>query len=412
MSEFSELIKNFDKVRQYMRDFYIYGFKVRGEYTYKSARTYDNERRRMESWLNRYVRWDYSQKGKRVFLSVDSARVPQNPLYAVWKSKSFTKSDIMLHFFLLDLLRTGEAFTADQLTDAIASRYQVVIDAQTVRGKLREYEAQGILTSEKRGRSLFYGLSPCRLEGHPWFGRLLDGIKFFQEVAPFGFVGSTILDNAQAENDLFGFKHHFIIHTLEDGILLELLEAMEQQKSVCLENESRRTGRLTLLRGVPLKILVSVQTGRRYLCLYNLSDRRFTSIRLDSITAVAPEDPVDNLPLLQRKLEQNLPRCWGVSFGGKQHIHQLFLKLRIDEEREYYLFERLLREGRGGEVLRVERDTFLYSITLFDANEASSWIKTFTGRILALECTDPTVTEKFYRDMDRLYAMYFTEEDR
>lgn len=45
MSEFNELIKNFDKIRNYIRDFYMYGFMVRDDYQYKSARTYDNEKR-------------------------------------------------------------------------------------------------------------------------------------------------------------------------------------------------------------------------------------------------------------------------------------------------------------------------------------------------------------------------------
>ena len=53
MAEFQELIKNFDRIRDYMRQFYVYGFKVRNDFSEKSARTYDNERRRIESWLSR-----------------------------------------------------------------------------------------------------------------------------------------------------------------------------------------------------------------------------------------------------------------------------------------------------------------------------------------------------------------------
>ena len=52
MAEFQELIKNFDRIRDYMRQFYVYGFKVRNDFSEKSARTYDNERRRIESWLS------------------------------------------------------------------------------------------------------------------------------------------------------------------------------------------------------------------------------------------------------------------------------------------------------------------------------------------------------------------------
>ena len=46
---YSELVKRFDRVRDYMRDFLIFGFKTREDFGQKSARTYDNERRRIES---------------------------------------------------------------------------------------------------------------------------------------------------------------------------------------------------------------------------------------------------------------------------------------------------------------------------------------------------------------------------
>ena len=48
---YSELVKSFERIRNYMREFYVYGFKSRDEYGMKSARSYDNERRRIESWL-------------------------------------------------------------------------------------------------------------------------------------------------------------------------------------------------------------------------------------------------------------------------------------------------------------------------------------------------------------------------
>ena len=52
---YSELVKNFNRIRDYMREFYIYGFKSREEYRRKSARSYDDERRRIESWLGDYM---------------------------------------------------------------------------------------------------------------------------------------------------------------------------------------------------------------------------------------------------------------------------------------------------------------------------------------------------------------------
>ncbi len=61
---YSELIKNFSRIREYMREFYVYGFKSREEYNKKSARSYDDERRRMESWLGDFMRFRQTADGK------------------------------------------------------------------------------------------------------------------------------------------------------------------------------------------------------------------------------------------------------------------------------------------------------------------------------------------------------------
>ena len=44
---YSELIKNLDTLRTYIRSFYIYGFKTRDQFFGKSPRTYDDEKRRL-----------------------------------------------------------------------------------------------------------------------------------------------------------------------------------------------------------------------------------------------------------------------------------------------------------------------------------------------------------------------------
>lgn len=95
---YSELIKNFEKVRAYMREFYVYGFKSRTEYDAKSARSYDDERRRLESWLGDYMRFTQTPEGKNVFLSVDSRVTRKNPFYKAWKAKSFTDGDTRISF--------------------------------------------------------------------------------------------------------------------------------------------------------------------------------------------------------------------------------------------------------------------------------------------------------------------------
>ncbi len=454
MSEFTELIKSFDKIREYMRDFYIYGFKRRDEFTYKSSRTYDNERRRIASWLADHVSWDYSTKGKRVFLSVNSGRVPQNPLYKAWKSKSFTKNDIMLHFFLLACLNERTACGVEELTEHASQYCRQPFDIQTVRGKLREYEQQGIVRKQKAGKKLLYSMAEESVVGNPAYAYLLDAIKFYQEVAPFGFVGSTVLDRERIGNDMYYFKHHFIVHTLDDGILAELLRAMEQRRVVLLENSSVRTGRISMLTGIPLRILTGTQTGRRYVCIYDIEHRRFRCVRLDYLTkvfmidsraetsmrisdigaigdeiiarnevAVADEasarnevaarnEGIPDYEILQQKLDKALSMTWGVSFSGAQRQETLAITLAIDEQRERYLIDRVRREGRGGTLQKVGEDRFLYTITTYDTNEMLPWIRTFTGRICHIEGSNAAVVTTLRRDLQKMYQMYGVGADR
>ena len=94
MGSFSELIKNFDKTRSYVRDFFIYGYKVRSDFSVKSSRTYDDEKRRVESWLGDYISYSTSERGKQTCISVDSSHIAENPLYNAYYSKSFTANDI------------------------------------------------------------------------------------------------------------------------------------------------------------------------------------------------------------------------------------------------------------------------------------------------------------------------------
>ena len=98
------MIKNFNKVQDYIREFYVYGFKSRGEVGYKSARTYDDIRRRIESWLGEYMSFTQSPSGKTQFISVDSRNVVHNPLYQAFKTSTFSQNDVLLHFFLLDFM--------------------------------------------------------------------------------------------------------------------------------------------------------------------------------------------------------------------------------------------------------------------------------------------------------------------
>ncbi|NDO50777.1 WYL domain-containing protein [Lachnospiraceae bacterium MD335] len=411
MSEFKELIKSFSKSREYVRDFFVYGFKTRDEFGGWSGRTYDNERRRLESWLWGYVRQDYTANGKNIYLSIDSNLLDTNPLYRVWKAKSFTDNDIMLHFYILDYLQKYAEQTADAITDGILAEYDVMFEPQTVRRKCNQYARDGMLSKEKYGKEVLYRLNPPfrkTLSAHPG---LANALAFYQLFSPLGIVGNTIMDNASLKNNTFRVKHSFFVHTLEDEILLDLLRAMHEEKSVLLNVKSTKSDVFQKTEGVPLKIFISTRTGRRFLCLYLPNAKRFTSVRLDAVKQVEIKELYPDYQTVKEHLEKNKASAWGVSFqnSNRRHLEHVKLTLHINEHFEAYMINRLEREGKGGIVRRIAPDTYCYETDVFDANEMLPWIRSFLGRIIAIETEFPKLNQLFQRDFAAMYRMYFGE---
>ncbi len=434
MSEFKELIKSFKKSREYVRDFFVYGFKSRDDFKEKSGRTYDNERRRIESWLQGFIQQDYTKSGKNISLAIDSNLLDTNPLYRVWKTKSFTDNDLLLHFTILDYLSYTPRATAEQITDDININYDILFDAQTVRRKCNAYEKEGLLKKEKQGKAIYYQLSPDFTDLFQTYPNLSHAISYFQIAAPLGFIGSTIMDNYNISNTTFRVKHSFFVHTLEDEILLELLDAMKQHHYIEIELKSTKQQTVSSQICLPLQIFTSTRSGRRFLCTFQPKSKRFSCIRMDSIKKVsilskqdtisnnnchaiidATYDETNNKLLqetlhenLQDKLIQNHSHIWGVSFQNNSHerLQWIRLTLFVNEQYEQFIIKRLEREGKGGTITRLDDNTFLYEKELFDANEALPWIRTFIGRIIKFECSNPVIEQRFLKDLQAMYQLY------
>lgn len=411
MSEFSELIKSFSKSREYVRDFFVYGFKTRENFNGWSGRTYDTERRRLESWLPEYVKQDYTEKGKNIYLAIDSNLLSTNPLYRVWKAKSFTDNDIKLHFYILDYLEANEPQTAEEITDGILESYDIFYDAQMVRRKCNEYADEGLLIKEKQGKKILYGIDDNIRETLSQSIGLMDSLKFYQLNCPLGIVGSTLMDNLSVDNDLFGIKHNFFVHTLEDEVLYTILEGIKSKRNITIEIKSTKTDNISTLTCTPLSIIISTRTGRRFLCCYDQRIKHFKTPRLDAIKSVSLEAACESYDELKSKEFFNRQYLWGVSFLAKSDapVSTVKLTLSINEHTEDFILNRLEREGKNGMVTKIADNTFTYETKVLDVNEMIPWIRTFIGRIIDIETDNEIIKQKFKRDLRAMYKMYLSE---
>lgn len=416
MAGFSELIKNFDKTREYVRDFFIYGCKVRSDFDKKSVRTYDDEKRRVESWMQDYMRYDDSIKGRHVSISVDSGHISENPLYNAYYSKSFTDNDIKLHFLLIDILQDGKSRTLRKITDILNFEYDQLFDDQTVRNKLKEYTEEGIVIAEKQGKTMYYSLSADRTDEYiEKYKGLADAVKFFSEAPDFGVIGNSIMRAVGIKNDLFHIKHNYMIHALEDILVPEILAAIDDKCSITVKKFAVRADDEPAEEIIiPMQILVSVQTGRRYIAAYVSKTRRFSTYRLDRIKQIKKNMVCTDYDRLMERYDVNIQRCFGVSFGNRHELGNagaIKITFTVDEKKVPFIIERLEREKRCAVLEKTGDGLYTLTADVFDPNEIMHWAKTFIGRIVSIEGGTEKIRRRFYSDISRMYRMYGGSND-
>ena len=414
---YSELVKDINRVRSFIRDFYVFGFYSREEYAalYQiSPRSYDNERRRIESWMQEYLQFYQNSSGKKVFLSVDGSNILHNPLYRAFKAKSFTANDALLHFCLMDLFSDGQVIELPQVEDLLWDRYADMFsekglpDTKTIRLKLEDLTHLGLLTKTKEKRSIKYQISSDAVD--LTMPGIWNALSFFSEEAPLGIIGSFLLDKYSEQGDcpqFFRFRHHYLIQAIDSEILCELLLAIDERRRIQMRVDSAFQGSM-LHTTLPLKIFVSSETGREYLLSGNEETMRFYFTRLDRIIWVKQKEvsPVWNQIMEQFHIQKQ--HLWGVSFGSLEEVRApVHFEMEISVgESENHIVRRLEREKRSGKVVKEEKNRYLFSIDVYDPKEMLPWICTFTGRILRLQCDDRDVIRKYQDYLAQMAGFY------
>ena len=437
---YSELIKNFDNIRGYMRDFFLYGFKTREEYDRKSARSYDNERRRIQSYLGSLISFRQTPSGKNAFISLEGRSVTHNPLYQAFKAKSFTNKDITLHFLMLDIL-SGNSYSLKDILRIMDTEYltafqnPISFDESTLRKKLKEYEELGIVVSEKCGRTITYRLS----EDEICLAEYKEAIRFFTEESPLGVIGSYLEARMQAaclpgrsdengmhlpgkndengkclsdKNDCAGeyltFKNHYIMNAYDAEITELILQGIHEKRLLEITSFSRGDAGVKQQTVIPYKLYVSTQGGRNYLFCMDADNLRPYSLRVDYIQKGKVGEVCADYDRLLKVCERAGEHMWGVSCAKYRRYEHIEMDILVGTD-EAFIVRRLEREKRCGTVSKVDEETYRFSADVLDAYEMMPWIRTFFGRIKAIRCDNEDVKNQLKIDMVKMLKQYEDE---
>lgn len=410
MAGYSELIKNFEKIRDFTRDFFIYGFRGRGDYRSVSARSYDNERRRIESYLSEHIVKIHDSGGKRISISSNTTGKTSNPLFKIWQTKSFTKWDCFLHFVILDILSDNKSLSIKDIAEIISGDYALdmvsePVDTMTIRNKLNEYTELGILKAKKQGKTLYYSLNQNPLSNlKPETKEGLDtALGFYKNLLPGGFIGHSI---NRTTDSSFIYRQIFFSQVLDDEVLVQVLKAISDKRSVLLNIVNTKSRSSVKSSVVPLMVLSNTRTGRKYVGVYSLRKNKYSTVRLDYIKDVEISDIHPEYEALKDKYRVLMKNSFSIMHKSEEELQNVRMLISIDEITEQYIIDRIKREGRHGVLKRVDKNIFEYTINVADTLEMIPWLRTFIGRIIDIEGTETGTISQFKRDIKTMMSMY------
>lgn len=431
MAQFHEVIKKFNKIRNYLKDFLVYGYKKRDQFSKKSKRTYDDERRRISSYLGEYVQESYGKNGKQVFISMSTSMILTNPLYCCYETKSFTSNDIQLHFYLLDQLQDEESMDLVQLSDGIMSQYGAEIDVQLVNRKLKEYSDMGIFLKRKENNRWIYSLADDlfeefrddyndsnktqnqvsslgknRNESLTKREELELFLGFYAMEPPLSLIGNYVQKSLGMKNKWFLFEHYFIGWTLEDEVLAAALAAIHGKKVMEVKTFPNKKQEVSIYHAVPFFIMESVQNGRRYIASYHEERQQYTALRMDYIERIHIKGEYKEYTKRKEEALRIRKNSWGASWISQKKLETLRFTIWYDGEREEELYQKIKNESRNGQVTKKDDNHIEFFIQVYDPKELMPWVRTFLGRTCELQCSDVEFVKRFEDDLEKMRQMY------
>lgn len=419
------LMKKIKYIRDFIRDFYIYGYKSRRQFENLSGSSYDNKLNTVQAVFPDYLD-SYYDGGKKFFIPIDSRSGSRNPLYKLFKMRSFTPSNIVTSFFILDYLKSKEnsASAGATIIEMLAGMigYSALFDSfnhnlshslttqdeKTFNKRLRELRDLGVICAKNDHRGNIYSLAK---DPDIFSMGLCDAVQFFSEVSLCGVIGSYILDKYPCKDDIFCYKHHCLSNALDSEICYNLLNAIQEKSPVTIDYKNSRKNRPLSSQVLPLCIFTGTRTGRQYLISVPIEKHRkgtrLSVFRLDYINSVKIEksspEIFERFDVLRNHLCAAQKHIWGVSIQNPVP-KRVFFQLRIDDQEEH-IYHRLVREKRCGKITR-NGNLLTFEAELFDPQEILPWVRSFTGRIARVDFSDPALTKKFYDDMKSMYDLY------
>jgi hypothetical protein len=199
--------------------------------------------------------------------------------------------------------------------------------------------------------------------------------------------------------------------TLDDEVLLDLFAAIGERRAATIYFNNDKDGALnSQLSAVPLRIMASVENGRR--CVAMMEGGILMFRELETIHRVERHGVSPEFFKYREKLDNYLRKCWSSDYerdidtGKLKKAERVQMRLAIDSGDDMRILRRLLSEGRNGTVSVEIPGVYVYRNELWDAREILAFVFSFIGHILSFKSDNEEAAQIFRENIEKMSAMY------
>lgn len=264
-----------------------------------------------------------------------------------------------------------------------------------------------------------------------------DYLSFWAGLSPLELIGSFIKDRCirqygKIDESPFRFKYRYFHHILDAEILEIVFDGIREHHPIIIQMseipyanahphsahphslpkhfELKREGKLSAhtTTMIPIKLYVSVYTGRRYLMGLYKDALDLACIRLDRIEQIALERDDHGCVIrlcddVYREAAEQFrvisAHLWGVSYCRNKNklVHVSFDV--YDTRPNAPKVKRLAKEKRCGSVVEIAPNRAHFEADVCDGRELFPWIRTYIGYLSNLSFSDHSLTDLFWKQV-------------
>lgn len=420
--ESDSLIRDYSNIRSILRDVYIFGCYSKDDFVKSgmSARKYDNEKKRIMSYISKDFIYQRNVNRKSImYCSYHMENGSRNYMAETYRNKTFTMLDFMSYFFVLQLLSDGNEMTLGDILQALPENNEdVLFTKDNLRVKLEELVEQRLIEIVKYGKTVKYRISVDIWED--FSDKELQDIYLFLDFlmntypveVPFYFLRSKLrlymeikrgISSEQLQSPM-QYKHNHLFNVVDNDVILDVLKAIKGKRRIQIKLNGNENDSVFVT--LPIKVLHDSTYGRQYVFCYSEAEEKVVVVRVDHIADLELKDSADiDFDSIVEKCMKAIDDCWCTSLTDKEPVN-VVIEFMFDEQNESYVRRRLIREGHGALIQKITDGLYRMTISVNDPAEMIPWIRSFGERARVISSGEYKIEDRIKKDWKRAVEKY------